>query len=98
MDVQFEDADLERLEADVRFDRGLPREVVKKFRMRLQFLRQAEDERDLYAMKSLHFEALKGKRAGQRSLRLNDQWRLIVRIEGTAPEKSIVILSIEDYH
>lgn len=49
-------------------------------------------------MKSLHFEKLKGQRAGQRSIRLNRQWRLIVVIEHDDQGKSIVVLDIEDYH
>jgi toxin HigB-1 len=40
-------------------------------------------ERDLYANKGLRFEKLVGQRGkqGQRSLRLNKQWRLIVTLE-----------------
>ena len=47
---------------------------------------------------SLGFEKLKGARAHQRSIRLNDQWRLILEIEGKGDSKAIVIVSIEDYH
>jgi Txe/YoeB family toxin of Txe-Axe toxin-antitoxin module len=51
-----------------------------------------------YAQKSLRFEKLKGKRDHQRSMRINDQWRLILEIEGTAPKKTVRIVGIEDYH
>jgi proteic killer suppression protein len=42
----------------------------------------AVDERDLYAQKGLRFEKLKGKRGkvGEHSLRLNNQWRLILTV------------------
>ena len=49
-------------------------------------------------MKSLHYEKLKGDLAGQRSMRLNDQWRLILRLEEDDTGKLVVIVSIADYH
>ena len=79
MDVEFEDA--VRLEVDKSFDAGLDRSIVKAYRKRLQMIRAARDERDFYALKSLHFEKLKGDREGQHSMRLNQQWRLILRLE-----------------
>ena len=57
----------------------------------------AVDERDFYGLKGLHYERLQG-RPGQHSMRLNEQFRLIVEFEGEAPTKTIVILAIEDYH
>ena len=42
------------------------------------------------------FEKLKGDRARQHSMRLNDQWRLILEFEGAAPDETVVIVSIED--
>lgn len=60
----------------------------------------AVDERDLYAQKGLRFEKLKGKRGnqGQRSLRLNDQWRLIVTVDEDNEGNYLTIIDIEDYH
>jgi proteic killer suppression protein len=72
--------------------------VVRGFRKVLQVLQAAADERDLYQMKSLHYEKLKGDRAHQRSLRINRQWRLIVELHGEGPTKAIVVVAIEDYH
>jgi proteic killer suppression protein len=31
-------------------------------------------------------------------MRLNDQWRLIVEIQGEAPNKTIHVIEIVDYH
>ena len=98
MEVDFEDASLQRLEADASFTGGFDPAVVKAFRKRMQFIRAAVDERAFYAMTSLHYEKLKGAREGQRSMRLNDQWRLILRFSQTATEKLTVIISITDYH
>ena len=96
--VRHEDEGLERLEADASFDAGLASAVVAAFRKRMQYIRAAVDERDFRAMKSLHFEKLRGDREGQYSMRLNDQWRLIVTLEGEAPEKVVVIVEVVDYH
>ncbi len=98
MEVRFKDESLDRLETDPGETGGYPQAVVTAFRKRVQFIRSAMDERDFYQMRSLHFEKLKGKRAHQHSMRLNDQFRLILEFEGAAPDKVVVIVSIEDYH
>ncbi len=98
MDVRFHDPNLGRLEVDPRYTGGWPLAIVKAYRKRLNFIRQARDERDLRAWKSLRLEKLKGDRQHQYSMRLNDQWRLVVELEGGDPDKTVVIFAIEDYH
>ena len=98
MEVVFRDSSLDRLEVDAKFDAGLPRAVVRAFRKRVQYIRDADDERAFYAMKSLHFEKLKGDRKGQHSVKLNDQWRLIVKLQKKSKKTVVELLSIEDYH
>ncbi|CAN5473622.1 type II toxin-antitoxin system RelE/ParE family toxin [soil metagenome] len=95
--VRHTDKKLERLETDLQFRAGFGPDVVKAFRKRMALIRAAVDERAFYAMKSLHYEKLKGDRGHQRSMRLNDQFRLLVELE-VILEKTIVIISIEDYH
>lgn len=98
MEVEFDDEDLDRLETDPRFAAGFAAAIVSAFRKRMQVIRSAPDERDFYALKALHFEKLKGKRSHQFSMRLNDQWRLILEFRGKGPNKKAVIVAIEDYH
>ena|ERR1700690_2579450 len=99
MDVSYADETLCRLETDRQFTGGFSVDLVRLFRKRLWFIRQATDERDLYAMKSLHFEKLQGARSHQRSIRLNKQWRLIFELVGAGPtEKTVRVIGIEDYH
>lgn len=98
MKVRFASGSLERLETDPKFLDGHSAAIVKLYRMRMNLIRQALDERDLYAMRSHRFEKLKGARSHQRSIRLNDQWRLILQFEGEGAAKTVVIVSIEDYH
>jgi proteic killer suppression protein len=98
MDVEFEDDSLKRLETDPGFTAGHDAAIVKAYRKRVQMIRAAIDERDFYALKSLHYEKLKGDRDGQSSMRLNDQWRLRLRIKRVENGKTVVIISIIDYH
>jgi proteic killer suppression protein len=98
MDVEFDDENLDRLETDAQYTAELSQEVVRAYRKRMQQIRAFLDERDFYAAKALHFEKLKGNRAGQHSIRLNMQWRLILEIRGDRPCKIIGIVEIVDYH
>jgi proteic killer suppression protein len=98
MDVRFRDAAYERLETDPKCSGGFDAGIVRAYRNRMNLIRQATDERDIYAFKSWRFEKLKGPRSHQHSIRLNDQWRLILEITGDAPNKVVVIIQIEDYH
>ena len=98
METEFNNNDLDRLETDAEFTAGYDRATVKAYRKRMQAIRSAKDERDLYAVKGNHFEKLKGDRSHQRSLRLNEKLRLIVEIKSGNPKNTIVIVNIEDYH
>jgi proteic killer suppression protein len=98
MEVEHDDSDLDQLERDRNFTGGWGGPVVRGFRKVMQAIRAAVDERDLYALRGLRFEKLLGKRQGQHSLRINDQWRLIVEIRGEAPRKKMGVIEIADYH
>jgi proteic killer suppression protein len=96
--LEFEDDDLVRLYTEPGFAGVWAKDVVRAFRKVLNLVANAADERDLYAVKSLHFEKLKGKRIGQSSLRLNKQWRLIVQLRDSDAGRIVVIKEIVDYH
>lgn len=98
MRFEFLSNDLARLYSEPDFDGGFPREVVRAYRMRVQYIASAKDERDFYAWKSLRYKKLKGNRSHQRSMKLNDQWRLILELRKDENGKVVVIVSIEDYH
>lgn len=98
MDVSFDDQSLDRLETDAAFSGALGDSVVKAYRKRMQQIRAATDERTFYARRSLHFKKLQGQREDQYSMRLNDQFRLIVALRGNAPKKTVHVIEIVDYH
>lgn len=98
MEIEFEDDDLDRLEIEAGYYASYSAAIVTAYRKRIQMIRAALDERTFYAMKSLHFEKLQGDRYGQYSMRLNDQWRLIIRLKSETQGKIVVVVSIKDYH
>jgi len=63
-------------------------------RRKLLLLHQARRLEDLRAPPGNRLEALKGDRAGQHSIRINDQWRICFRWEGVDAFEAEVV----DYH
>ena len=98
LEVGFKDESLAKLEQKAEYSAGYPEGIVKAFRKRMQQIRAASDERDFFALRSLNFEKLKGGRSHQYSMRLNDQWRLILEIQETGKTKKVIVVAIEDYH
>lgn len=99
MKIHFASHDLQRLYEDATFAHPrLDADIVRSFRKKVGLITAVDDERDLWAMRSLRFEKLKGDRAGQHSIRLNDQWRLILRLERTPQGRVVVIIEVVDYH
>jgi toxin HigB-1 len=97
-EIRFKDESLEKLqEENAKEDKAYPPGVGKRFRFTLNYIRRALSERDLYAMKGFRFEKLKGKREHQYSMKLNDQWRLILEMEDGNP-RIVWVIAIEDYH
>jgi proteic killer suppression protein len=71
-----------------------PKDIQRAARRKLLYLDDAEDLQDLFAPPGNRLEKLKGNRAGQYSLRINEQWRIcFVWIENKARNVEIV-----DYH
>lgn len=98
MEIRFKGDDLQRIETD---DPPLDKfsvAIIKSARRKLNFIRSAVDERDLRNWKSLHYEKLKGDRQGQRSVRLNDRWRLVFELNDEKSPPEAIVLEISDYH
>ena len=90
---RFIDKDAERIFRGNRA-RRLPFDIQRRARMRLQRVLAARDLSDLRLPPSHHLEALRGDRAGQHSIRINDQWRVCFRWT----EQGAVEIEITDYH
>jgi proteic killer suppression protein len=70
--------------------------VERAARLKLDRLEAAITLKDLAALPGNRFEALKGNRKGQYSIRVNDQWRICFEWPDGAPGPSNV--EIVDYH
>ncbi len=57
-------------------------------------LNRAEDLNDLRVPPGNRLDALKGKRKGQHSIRINDQWRICFLWQ----DKDVFDVEITDYH
>jgi proteic killer suppression protein len=78
----------------LRRSRRLPSNMQQVALRKLRMLNRASDLRDLRIPPANRLEKLSGNRAGQWSIRINDQWRVCFRwIGGDAFDVEIV-----DYH
>ena len=70
--------------------------IERAARLKLDRVEAAQTLSDLAALPGNRFEALKGDRRGQYSIRINDQWRICLEW----PEKSPGPTNVEivDYH
>ena len=70
--------------------------IARPARLKLDRVEAAHTLADLAALPGNRFEALKGDRKGQYSIRINDQWRICFEW----PEKSTGPMNVEivDYH
>lgn len=66
--------------------RAIPGPLRKRALMKLQQLHAAGALDDLRIPPSNRLEALKGSRAGQHTIRINDQWRICFRWTGSDAE------------
>ena len=70
------------------------RAIERVARRKLLYLNQARTLTDLKVPPGNHMEALKGSRAGQYSIRVNDQWRICFQWAAAGP----YAVEIVDYH
>lgn len=98
MKVRYADTKTALVETDQAHKLRLPVVVVKLARRRIRVSRECRDERDIRTMPSFHYEKLGGKRDDQRSIRVNDQWRLIARIDRECDPVEIEIIEISNHY
>ncbi|MEI6726299.1 MAG: type II toxin-antitoxin system RelE/ParE family toxin [Actinomycetes bacterium] len=98
MRIDFLDKKLQGLYTQEKGARRLDPEVYEAFLEVVAAVQAAKSPQDLRALKSLHYEKLKGDRKTDRSLRLHKGYRLIVREQRDADGIYIEIIEIDDYH
>ena len=99
MEVQYGDDHLKELATNKAYNpKGISRELIRGYVRRIGQLKAIVDERALRTIGSLHFEKMKGGRDHQHSIKINDQWRLILEFDESTTPKSVIVIGIEDYH
>ena len=89
----FADTETEKIFRGI-VSRKLPLTIQKTARRKLIYLDDADDLRDLFAPPDNRLETLHGKREGQHSIRINDQYRICFKwSHGKAHD-----VEITDYH
>ena len=89
----FADKDAEGL-FHGRFARKLPHDIQRAVQRKLRQIHAAEALTDIRVPPGNHLEALKGDRAGQHSIRINDQWRICFTWSDSGADG----VEIVDYH
>ena len=70
--------------------------IIARYQLRIKVLEQAQGVEELYALNSLHYEMLKGDKAGISSIRVNDKYRIEFTVERISSETVVKICNILD--
>jgi proteic killer suppression protein len=98
MRIVFADKDLARILTEEAHRLGLPIAVIKAARNKLVQLEAAPDERTLRNLKGLNFKKRQGVDDGVRSIRVNDQYRILFTISDGDRPPVPTIQAIGDTH
>ena len=78
MDIRFKTNELSDLYyKEIKGKQKFSKEVILQYKKKVRILLKINSIRELYDYKGLHCEKLKGDRKEERSIKLNDQYRLI---------------------
>ena len=76
------------------FSKKFPNDIQRPALRKLRMLNRARTLRDLLIPPGNHLESLHGNRKGQRSIRINDPWRVCFKW----PNSGAYDVEITDYH
>lgn len=97
MIVNFRDEWLRAFfEEDIR-SRNIPSDLEDRLFRKLQMIDDAANDQDLRSPPSNHFEKLHGKLGKRHSIRINQQWRLIFKWNGSRGEATEIYLDNHSY-
>jgi toxin HigB-1 len=92
--IQSVKGKLARDAVDGRYGKGFPADLVLRTRVLLSVMQAATSLEDLRSPPGNRLEAMSGDRAGQYSVRINDQWRVCFVWTESGPTE----VEIVDYH
>jgi toxin HigB-1 len=97
MIVDFRDAWLRAFFVEDLRSKKIPADLEERLFRKLQMIDDAMTDQDLRVPPSNHFEKLRGNLEGHHSIRVNKQWRLVFRWDGTRGEAAGVYLDDHSY-
>jgi proteic killer suppression protein len=97
MIVSFRDEWLRAFFVEDRQTRHIPPDLESWLFRKLQMIDDATTDQDLRVPPSNRFEKLRGNLAGFHSIRVNDQWRLVFRWDGSRGEAEGVDVDDHSY-
>lgn len=100
MRFYFSKAKLRKLYETEAGAQKLPEGLVDAFFEVIQMIDAAEDSRTFYQAKILHFEKLQGQKEKppRRSMRLNDQYRLEVKLHSDEEGEFLEVVKISKHY
>ena len=69
-------------------------DIIKRYKLRIETLEGASGIEDLYQIRSLHYEVLKGDKKGISSIRVNDQYRIEFTTNKVESETIVTVCNI----
>jgi proteic killer suppression protein len=69
-------------------------DIIKRYKDRIKFLMAVSSKEELYPIKSMHFEALKGDKQGKFSVRVNKQYRIEFTLNENLKQPILTICNI----
>lgn len=93
----FRDAWLHAFFVDDKRSGKIPADLEARLFRKLQMIDDATTDQDLRVPPSNHFEKLRGNLEGFHSIRVNQQWRLIFRWDGSRGAAKEVYLDNHSY-
>ena len=97
MIVSFRDEWLRSFFVEDVASRNIPPDLEARLFRKLQMIDDAVTDQDLRVPPSNHFEKLRGNLDGWHSIRVNKQWRLVFRWDGSRGEASDIYLDDHSY-
>ncbi len=79
------------------YSKKIPPDLTDRLFRKLQMIDDAATDQDLRVPPSNHFEKLRGRLEGFCSIRVNKQWRLVFRWDGTKGEAREIYLDDHSY-
>ena len=69
-------------------------QIIKRYQRRVEQLQAVPRPETLYQLHALHFEALRGDKAGLFSVRVNDQYRIEFSLDTDSEQSTLTICNI----